>query len=327
MRRGGWAQNLGVVRAESWEGIISARDLVRLGVPERTVYRRTQEDGPWTLLYPATLMLSKGTPTLRQWEIAALVHAGPGAMLTGLSAARHHGLRRGGEPEFDHVLISLERRALSVGRARVERTIRLPRAVERAGLPVAPLARCIIDHVRRLKDQEEIAAIATEAIQRGMVLGETLWAELQTGTRKGTAAPRRVLAATRAGVLSPAEYSARAFWESYDDLPPIEWNVNVYTEDGRFVATVDGLCREFGFIWEIDSVENHFATPRQVRETLIRQRRLRALGLHVLGTRPAQRRDDPQGLHEDILANLTIAAALPAPRAIYGRGPAARSAG
>jgi hypothetical protein len=60
MRRGIWARNLDVLRAESWEGVISARDLVRLGVPERTVYRRTQQDGPWTLLYPGTLLLAKG---------------------------------------------------------------------------------------------------------------------------------------------------------------------------------------------------------------------------------------------------------------------------
>jgi hypothetical protein len=301
MRRGLWAQNLDVLRAESWEGVISARELVRLGVPERTVYRRTQQDGPWTLLYPGTLVLAKGTPTLRQLEIAALVHGGPGAMLTGLSGARHHGLRRGGDPAFDHVLIALDRRVLSVGRAVYERTISLPRPVERDGLPVAPLARCLIQHVRRLKDHEAIAAVLTEAVQRRMVPLEALWTELEQGTRKGTAAPRRVLEAARVGVLSPAEYTAREFWESFGDL-----------------------VRQLGFVWETDSVEHHFATPEQVRETLIRQRRLRAIGLHVLGTRPSQRRDDPLGLHEDLLANLEIAAALPPPRALFGPGPVDR---
>ena len=324
MRRGSWAQNLDVLRAESWECVISARDLVRLGVPERTAYRRTQQDGPWTLLYPGTLLLAKGTPTPRQLEIAALVHGGPGAMLTGLSGARHHGLRRGGDPAFDHVLIALDRRVLSAGRAVYERTVNLPRPLERDGLPVAPLARCLIQHVRRLKDHEAIAAVLAEAVQRRMVPLEALWAELEQGTRKGTAAPRRVLEAARVGVLSPAEFTAREFWESFADLPPIEWNVDVCDEDGRFVATVDGLVRELGFVWETDSVEHHFATPGQVHETLARQRRLRAIGLHVLGTRPSQRRDDPLGLHEDILANLEIAAALPPPRALYGPGPDGR---
>lgn len=320
MRRGMWARDIDALRIASWDDVISARELVELGVPERTVYRRTQQDGPWTLLLPGTIMLTKGTPTPRQWEIAALVYAGDGAMLTGLSGMRHHGLRRGGVPTFDHVLITLDRRVLSSGRATIERTIRLPRPVERDGLPVAPLARCIVDRVRRLKDPEAIAAVVTEPVQRRMVTVEALWRELEIGSRKGTAAPRRVLEAAREGVLSPAEFNARALWESFDDLPPIEWNMDVLDENGHFVATVDGLVREHGFVWEIDSVEQHFATPEQVRATVERQRRLRAVGLHVLSTRPTQGRDDPHGVHEDIRANLRVAAALPPARVIYGVG-------
>ncbi|MDD7967384.1 hypothetical protein [Actinomycetospora lemnae] len=320
MRRGMWARDLEALRIASWEDVISARHLVELGVPERTVYRRTQQDGPWTLLLPATIMLTKGTPTPRQWEIAALVYAGNGAMLTGLSGMRHHGMRRGGDPIFDHVLITLGRRAQSSGRATIERTVRLPCPVARDGLPVAPLARCVVDHVRRLKDPEAIAAVVTEPVQRRMVTVEALWRELEVGTRKGTAAPRRVLEAARAGVLSPAEFNARSLWESFDDLPPIEWNVDVFDERGRFVATVDGLVREHDFVWEIDSVEQHFATPEQVRATSERQRRLRAVGLHVLSTRPTQGREDPDGVHDDICANLRIAAALPQAPVVYGVG-------
>ena len=62
MQRGMWAVEMSRLVAASREGIISAGQLIRLGVPERTVYRRCQEDGPWTLLLPATLMLSNGTP-------------------------------------------------------------------------------------------------------------------------------------------------------------------------------------------------------------------------------------------------------------------------
>ncbi|MHC1558690.1 hypothetical protein ACR9E3_07025 [Actinomycetospora sp. C-140] len=163
--------------------------------------------------------------------------------------------------------------------------------------------------------------MVTEAVQRRMVLLEELWHELQLGSRKGSAAPRRVLKAAGAGVLSPVEFTARDFWESFDDFPTMEWNVSVYDEDGRFLATVDGLVRELGFVWEIDSVEHHLATPEQVRATLARQRLLRSVGLHVLGSRPRQQHDDPQGLREDLLAHLGIAAVLPAPRVHYGPGP------
>ena len=314
VRHGTWWNDLAGLYAASWEGVIRARELVRLGVPERTTYRRTQEDGPWTLLLPATIKLSNGTPTRRELEIAALVYAGPGAVLTGLGAARHHGIRRGDDPETVHVLVSNDRQITSAGHVIVERTRRLPKAVVRDGLPVAPLARCLMDHARRMKDLAAIAALFTEAVQRRMLTAEMLRAELDRASRKGTAAPRRVLAAVDDGVLSPAEFEAREFWNSIDDLPAISWNVTVYDERGRFVATVDGLVEELGFVWEIDSVEQHFATPEQVRETVERQRCLRAVGLHVLSTRPSQRRDDPDGVAADIHAGLEIARLLPPPR-------------
>lgn len=317
MRRGEWADDIERLRAASWEGVIAVHDLVRLGVPERTAYRRTQQDGPWTLLLPATILLSNGEPTYRQLEIAALLYAGPDAVITGLGGARHHRLRRGEEPTIVHLLIPVHRRVLSSGPVVIERTRRCPLAVVRDGLPVAPVVRCLTDYARRTKDETRIAAAFTEPVQRRMTEPEAFRRELDQGTRKGTAAPRRVLGALDAGVWSAAEFDARAFWESTPCLPPIAWNVAIHDERGRFVAIADGLVEEVGFVWEIDSVEYHFSTPEQVQATLVRQRRLREVGLHVLSSRPAQRRDDPEGLRADIRANLEIARHLPPPRVTY----------
>jgi hypothetical protein len=322
VRRGQWARERDRLRAASWEGVISIDELTALGVPERTAYRRTQEDGPWTLLAPATFLLSNGEPTYRQLEIAALIYAGEGAMITGLGGARHHGVRRGDEPTTVHVLIAETRRVLSTPRILIERTRRLPQPVVRDGLVVAPLVRCLTDRVRRMKDLTAIAALLTEVVQRRMVLPAAIRHELDQGSRKGTAAPRRVLPALEDGVWSAAEYEGRDFWMAREDLPAIEWNVPIYDEHGRFLAIADGLVRELGFVWLLDSVEYHFATPDQVRATLAYHRRLRAVGLHVLSTRPTQRRDDPDGLYADILDALATAALLPPPRVRYG-APAA----
>jgi hypothetical protein len=284
VRHGGWADDLAKLREASWDGVIRAPHLVRLGVPERTVYRRTQEDGPWTLMLPATIMLSNGTPTRRELEIAALLYAGRDAVLTGLGGARHHGIRRGEDPATVHVLIPNHRQVVSAGHVVIERTRRMPRPLLRDGLPVAPLARCLIDQARRMKDLTAIAALFTEAVQQRRVMPDMLRVELDLASRKGTAAPRRVLPAVEDGVLSPAEFEARELWNSTQGLPPIAWNVAVYDERGRFVARVDGLVEEIGFVWEIDSLEHHFATPDQLREMAERQRLLRSVGLHVVST-------------------------------------------
>lgn len=311
------------LRAASWDLVISIPELVRLGVPERTAYRRTQDDGPWTLLAPATVLLGNGEPTLRQRQIAALMHAGPHAVLTGLDASHLQGLHRGGQPEKQHLLIPIHQKIQSVGFVLVERTKNMPPARERDGLPVAPIARAVLDHVRRLKDLEEIAAILTEPVQRRMVLRETLLAELDAGTRRGTAAPRRVLKAIADGVESPKEFAFHEFWASLPDLPPVRCNVPVHDLEGRLVGIADFLVDEYGFVWECDSVQEHFATPDQVQATAERARRFREAGLYLLSTRPEQQRDDPRGVETDIRQGLRIAAAMPPPRVTYGRPRAA----
>jgi hypothetical protein len=323
MRRGAWADGLARLRAASWDFVISVAELVRLGVPERTVYRRCQEGGPWTLLLPGVVLLGTGEPTLHQKRIAALLHAGPHAVLTGLDAARLQGLHRGGQPAKQHLLIPIQQKIQSVGFVLVERTKNVPPARERDGLPVAPIARAVLDHVRRLKDLEEIAAILTEPVQRRMVLRETLLAELDAGTRRGTAAPRRVLRAIADGVESPKEFAFYEFWTSFPDLPPVRCNVPVYGLDGRLVGIADFLVDEYGFVWECDSVQEHFATPDQVQATAERARRFREVGLYLVSTRPEQRRDDPRGVETDIRQGLAIAAAMPPPRVTYGHPHAA----
>lgn len=311
------------LRAASWDLVIKVTELVRLDVPERTCYRRTQADGPWTLIGPGLILLANGEPTLRQKQIAALLHGGAQAVLTGLDATHLQGLHRGGEPAKQHVLVPIHQKIQSVGFIVVERTKRPPETRTRDGLTVAAIPRATLDHVRRLKDHEQIAAILTEPVQRRMIPRESLLAELDAGSRRGTAAPRRVLRAIADGVESPKEFLFHQFWNARPDLPRVRCNVPVYDLTGRCVGIADFLVDECGFAWECDSVSEHFATPEQVRRTAERARAFREVGLYLLSTRPEQLRDDPRGVETDIRQGLEIAAAMPSPRVTYGRPQAA----
>ncbi len=73
----------------------SARPASLRAVPERTVYRRCLEGGPWQRVLPGIVMLFTGHPTVDQLVHAALLLCGPDAMVTGMEACRRHGLRRG----------------------------------------------------------------------------------------------------------------------------------------------------------------------------------------------------------------------------------------
>jgi len=304
--------------AASEDGAIRASKLVTMGVPEGTVYRRCRHGGPWQLLTPGTVLLHSGEPTQRQREIAALLHAGPDSMLSGLAAARHHGMRRGADSPSVLVLVPATRRMHSVKYVIVERTWRLPRPLVRDGLRVAPVCRAVCDEVRRLRHPTDIAAVLTEPVQRRVLLPRDLREEIDAGCRKGTATPRRVLGTVAVGVQSPAEYECHEWWTAQPDLPPAKWNVPIYDLSGVLVGIADALVREVGFVWEIDSVEQHFATPEQVAATAARRRAFENVGLHILSTRPTQRRDDPIGTKRDILRGLEIAAVMPSPRVIYG---------
>jgi hypothetical protein len=113
--------DLDYLKSFALDNVISAQELVRLGVPECTVYRRCRAGGPWQLLAPGVVLLSNGTPTRRQLLQAALLHAGVSAVITGLDAARAHGLRRGELPAHVHVLIAETRQVRSVRNIVVER--------------------------------------------------------------------------------------------------------------------------------------------------------------------------------------------------------------
>jgi hypothetical protein len=116
---------------------------------------------------------------------AALMYAGPTAMVTGLEACRRQGVRRGPGPDATvHVLVDHTRQVSSCGFLVVERTRRLPAPDLVDGFRLAPVAWACLDAVRRLRLAVEIAELLSDAVQRG-------------GTRPASSAPCETPTATR----------------------------------------------------------------------------------------------------------------------------------
>ncbi|NMO91192.1 hypothetical protein [Actinomycetospora sp. TBRC 11914] len=313
MRRGRWAAEMGRIREAAVDDTIHVRTLMGLGMPESTIYRWCQDDGPWTLMAPATVRLSTGTPTRRQLVRAGLVYAGDRALLTGLDAARAHLLRRGELPAAVHLLVPAGMRVQSTPTIRVERTTRLRPAIVRDELPVAPVERCVLDAARRMRDRSDIAAILTEPVQRRMLLVGTLLEELDAGSQRGSATPRAVLRAAEDGARSAAEFDFHAWWSEHPDLPQsVVFNVRLSDATG-LLGIADAYVPEIGLVLPIDSTEHHFSTADQVVETERQHRAYRSAGLHVYGIRPSRIARDPAGLYQDVLDAIRVAANLPTP--------------
>jgi hypothetical protein len=291
MRRGSWAADLSVLRAASIRGVIRARTLVELGVPEKTVYARCREGGPWQRLLPGIVLLTNGPATREQLLTAALMHAGPTGMITGLEACRRHGVRRGPAPGPGvHVLVDHTCHMSSSGFVVVERTHRLPVPETVDGFPLAPAFRACTDGARRLRLAGDIAELFADAVQRGLCTVAELCVELDSGTRKGTGTPRKVLAEVRDGIRSAAELRAKQIW-SRTGLPEAWWNVPIVDDTGRSLGTADCWVDDVALIWEIESSEWHMS-PADHDRSVAKAARFAARGALYVPTKPRMLRLD-----------------------------------
>ncbi|QIZ34453.1 hypothetical protein [Saccharopolyspora sp. ASAGF58] len=102
--------------------VLRVVELENLGISQSTSYRQARPGGPWTRLAPGVLLIAPGPPTIRDRINAALLRAGPGAMITGLHAARLLGLRTPPEEADIHVLIPHRRKVQSYPGTKFERT-------------------------------------------------------------------------------------------------------------------------------------------------------------------------------------------------------------
>lgn len=303
------------IHAVAPHGVISRRELLAHGVPARTITHRARHGGPWTRLLPGVYLMHSGTPSAHQRLDGALRYAGPGSMITGLRAARLHGLKRLPDSDAVHVLVPDDAQPNSYGYAIVERTTRLPVAVQRTGFPLAPVTRAVLDAARRLTDPEQVQAILAEAVQRGFTSPRELLTELNAGSSRGSAVPRRMLSEIHGGARSVAEGAAMRLAKR-SGLPAPEWNVPVLGSRGAVLAVADAWFDDVAMAWEIDSFEFHLS-PRDYARTLRRHNAMVAEGIVVVHTLPNDIRRQPHRVIAELRAAYEQARLRPRPPVTY----------
>jgi hypothetical protein len=291
-------------------GVAAVADLTALGMPSSTIARRVQA-GHARRLLRGVVKEGPDEPTPDQRVAAALLYAGPGAVLSGGEALRRHGLTDPSPAGRLLVLVDEQRQRTSSGFVEIERTARLPRPIEIGGLPLAPLERAVICAVRRLDRRDAVRAVLAEAVQKGRTTVARLRAELAAGSQRGSALPRQVLDELEAGVRSVAEAWARDLHRD-SDLPPVLWNPRLYDAAGTYIAQADAFFADVGLAWEIDSLAHHF-TLEDWDATLRRRARMQAFGLVVAHTRPRRLRREDAEVVEELWGQYRLAAARPCP--------------
>ncbi|MGW4832244.1 hypothetical protein ACWEOG_31965 [Amycolatopsis japonica] len=234
-------------------------------------------------------------PTSSELVTAALLYSGAKTMLTGIEACRLHGLRPSALPKDSglHVLIPHDRKIRSVGFVTTERTLRLPAPVNQDGVPLAPLIRATTDTIRRVVDPLVSEELLIEAIQQGRCHPKALLWELNHGTQRGTAIPRRILS-DWVDIRSMAESRAKALSQRLES-PPSHWNAELFDIFGNYLGRPDAWWDDVGLVWEIDSFDFHFRRAGYQR-TVDRNTRYTTSGIVVVQTLPSQLLDDPAGV-------------------------------
>jgi len=271
--------------------VITREQTVAVGLTKHALRHRLRLGGPWQGLLPGVYLAVTGSPSLIQQEMAALLYAGPGSVITGLAAVRLHHIR-GPVTELIDVLMPASRRRRDADFVRLHRTARLPTRVWQLGpLRYAPPARAVADAVRELTSLRDVRAMVADAVQRGHCRVPDLSTELDAGPSVRSRLFREALTDVASGIRSAAEGDLKDLLAK-SGLPMPLFNASLYEDDGTFIARPDAWWPDRGVAVEVDSQEWHLS-PHDHTRTLERQRRMGKRGILVLPFTPREIRTKP----------------------------------
>jgi hypothetical protein len=271
--------------------VVSRGQLLVLGMTDHVMQWRVRTGGPWQVLLPGVYLGLTGAPNLPQKEMAALLYAGTGSLITGPVALMHHGLRSPVLLETVDVLVPAGRQRQSTGFVRLHRTKRLPsRFVASGALRLVPVTRAVADTTRLLTDVRTARAVVADAVQRGRCTVPELASELRGGPIRHSATFRSVLAEVAEGIRSTAEGDLRNLIRTAR-LPMPLFNASLFAGDA-FIACPDAWWPEAGVAAEVDSYEWHLS-PADADRTRKRHDLMCAAGILPLHFSPRQIRREP----------------------------------
>ena len=269
--------------------VITRRQALAAGVTASSLRHRLGNS--WQSLIPGVYLAATGTPTIIQQQMAAMLHAGRGSVITGPAALQQHRIR-GPAADLIDVLIPASRRRQDAAFVRLHRTTRMPKRIWRFGpLYYALPARAVADTVRDLTSLRDVRAMVADAVQRSACTVPDLSAELDHGQSVGSKLFREALADVADGIHSAAEGDLKDLLAK-SGLPAPLFNASIYGGDGTFIARPDAWWPERGVAVEVDSHEWHLS-PHDHTRTLERQRRMGKHGIVVLPFTPREIRTQP----------------------------------
>jgi very-short-patch-repair endonuclease len=283
--------------------VISRGQAIGCGMSPQALRHRIRPGGPWQRLLRGVYLARTGSPTVDQRDVAALLYAGQGSVITGCAALARLGIRAPRAGCVD-VLVPTGRRRQSTGFVRVRHTKRMPDLVYLSGpIHFADVARAVADAVRVMTGIREIRAVVAGSVQQGRCVIPDLARELGAGPKLRSAGFRQVLAEVADGIRSVAEAEFRDLIRRAG-LPAPVFNARLYAGD-VLLGVADAWWPDAGVVAEVDSREWHLSAEGW-QQTMRRHARLTAEGLLVLHFAPQQIRAEPARVIATLRAALDV---------------------
>jgi predicted transcriptional regulator of viral defense system len=269
-------------------GRISAAQIAAMGVPKQTVSRWVR-DGYLHLVLPHVYAVGHRSRTTESDLAAAVLYAGPGAMLSHATAAWWVGLV---ESKPYRIEVSTPRRRRSLPGLRVHQR-RSGERVWHKGLPITPIGQTLLDYAS-VASLSKLRRALAQADYEGTLNVNAIQAELRRG-RPGSTRLRLALQRHQPRLAHARSRVERALLELCEagGLPLPELNVRVAG------WTVDAVWRQDRLVVELDGWRNH-RTPAQVNRDRQKELELRAAGFTVVRYSEEQIVQHPQVVLDEL---------------------------
>jgi putative AbiEi antitoxin of type IV toxin-antitoxin system len=237
--------------ARNQSGVVSRSQAMRAGLsPDVIKFRISSER--WTQLYPGVYAIFTGPPSRNARLWAAVLLAGPGAVLSHETAAELHQLTDTAAQTI-HLTIPSQRRVRVVAGLCLHRSARVVEAVQaHARPPRTTVEETVLDLTQTARSFDDVCGWVTRAIARELTDEATLKAAMtKRGRLRWRADLHEVLEAAVTGDHSVLEFRYHRDVERAHGLPEPGRQVPFTAKDGRR-GRRDRVYEEYGVIVELD---------------------------------------------------------------------------
>jgi hypothetical protein len=242
--------------AAAQDGLLTRHQLLTHGVTVDAIRHALGRNGRWRRIVNGIYAAFTGPLQERHLVRAALLYAGPGAMVTGSTACRAYGLRYAPAAGRTQLLVpeSVQRARIAIANIRRTRALPVPRDVQ--SFPCAPPERAAVDACRDQRSLRTVRAVLCEVVQRGLTTPQHLVATLAQGQSNGSALPRRALEDIVAGCRSAPECEFGDMVLRSTILPEPAWNTPLPDPRGADIYP-DARLAQARLLLEMESVGWH----------------------------------------------------------------------